>query len=46
VLAQARARKVEAKLLVVSHPIGGLNAAELEDRIDAASKGLMEAIGA
>ena len=46
VLAQAKARKVEAKLLVVRHPIGGLNADELIERIEVASTGLHEAIGA
>lgn len=37
VLAQAKARKVNAKLLVVKHPIGGLNSEELAERITAAS---------
>jgi len=46
VLAQAKARKVEPKLLVVNHPIGGLNSGELEERITAASSGLNTAIGA
>ena len=36
VLAQAKARKVEARLLPVKHPVGGLNAEELVERIDAA----------
>ena len=40
VLAQAKARKLEPHLIVVKHPVGGLNAAELEDRIDAAFEGL------
>jgi hypothetical protein len=43
VLAQAKARKVEPKLIVVKHPIGGLNAEELRERIEAATKGLTEA---
>ncbi len=43
VLAQAKARKVEARLIVVKHPIGGLNAEELRDRIEAATRGLTEA---
>ncbi len=30
VLAQAKARKVEPRLIVVKHPIGGLNADELQ----------------
>lgn len=41
VLAQARARKVEPHLIVVKHPVGGLNAAELAERIDAAFAGLL-----
>ena len=45
VLAQAKARKVEPRLLVVKHPVGGLNAAELEDRIDTAWDTLKELIG-
>ena len=36
-MAQAKARKIDAKLLVVKHPIGGLNAEELAERITAAS---------
>ena len=43
VLAQAKARKVEPRLLVVKHPVGGLNAEELKERIEAATKGLTEA---
>src|SRR4029453_637621 len=43
VLAQAKARKVEPRLIVVKHPIGGLNADELRERIEAATKGLTEA---
>jgi len=43
VLAQAKARKVEPRLIVVKHPIGGLNADELRERIVAATKGLSEA---
>jgi hypothetical protein len=44
VLAQAKARKVEPRLIVVKHPVGGLNAEELQERIEAATKGLNEAI--
>lgn len=40
ILAQARARKVEPKLLVVNHPVGGLNGEELVDRIDTAYEAL------
>ena len=43
VLAQAKARKVEPRLIVVKHPIGGLNDDELRERIEAATKGLSEA---
>jgi hypothetical protein len=43
VLAQAKARKVNARLIVVKHPIGGLNAGELVERIETAAKGLIEA---
>jgi hypothetical protein len=43
VLAQARARKVTPRLIVVKHPIGGLNAEELAERIATATKELAEA---
>ena len=36
ILAQAKARKVEPRIIVVKHPVGGLNAAELAERIDTA----------
>jgi len=42
-MAQAKARKVAPRLIVVKHPVGGLNADELRERIDAATKGLTEA---
>ena len=42
VLAQARARKLEPKLIVVKHPVGGLNAEELAERIDTAYGALSE----
>ena len=45
-LAQARARNVTPKVLVVSHPVGGLNREELAERIGVASTSLREAIGA
>lgn len=45
VLAQARARKIEPRLIVVKHPIGGLNAQELAERIATATAGLTEATG-
>ena len=43
--AQAKARKADPKLLIVKHPVGGLNAAELAERIDAASSELKAAVG-
>ena len=33
----------DPRLIVVKHPIGGLNADELRERIEAATKGLSEA---
>lgn len=45
VLAQAKARKIEPKLIVVKHPIGGLNAEELAERIATATAGLTEIMG-
>ena len=42
IMAQAKARRVTPKLVVVKHPVGGLNAAELAERIEAATKGLAE----
>ncbi len=40
VLAQAKARKLDPNLVVVKHPVGGLNATELDERIGAAFEGL------
>lgn len=40
VLAQAKARKIDPKLVVVRHPVGGLNADELAQRIAQAMEGL------
>ncbi len=45
VLAQAKARKIEPRLIVVKHPVGGLNAAELSERIDAAWGDLQKIVG-
>lgn len=45
VLAQAKARKIEPKLLVVKHPVGGLNADELRERIETAWVALQKVIG-
>jgi hypothetical protein len=44
VQAQAKARKMEAHVIVVKHPIGGLNADELAERIETAASGLQAAI--
>jgi len=44
VQAQAKARKVEPQVIVVKHPLGGLNAEELVERIQTASSGLQAAI--
>ena len=41
VLAQAKARKLDPHLIVVKHPVGGLNADELQERIEAAFAGLV-----
>ncbi len=38
--AQAKARKQEPHMIVVKHPIGGLNAEELEERIAGVFEGL------
>lgn len=38
--AQAKARKVEPTMVIVKHPVGGLNAEELKGRVDEAVKGL------
>jgi hypothetical protein len=46
VRAQAKARKADPKLLIVKHPVGGLNAEELVDRIDVASAELKSAVDA
>ena len=40
ITAQAKARKLEPHMVVVKHPVGGLNAQELQERIDAAFTGL------
>jgi hypothetical protein len=45
VLAQAKARKITPKLVVVKHPVGGLNATELAGRIEQAMTGLNALIG-
>jgi hypothetical protein len=44
VRAQAKARKADPKLLIVKHPIGGLNADELTERIGAAAAALQAAV--
>ena len=45
VLAQAKARKVEPHLIVVRHPVGGLNAEDLNERIETAFQGLLREMG-
>ena len=45
VMAQAKARKLEPHLVVVKHPVGGLNTQELQDRIDAAFAGVKAEMG-
>ena len=42
VLAQAKARRITPKMIVLKHPIGGLNATELAGRIEQAMTGLDE----
>jgi hypothetical protein len=44
VQAQAKARKVDPQVIVVKHPLGGLNAEELVERIQTAASGLQSAI--
>ena len=39
--AQAQARRVEPRFLVVPHPVGGLNEAELAGRIEGAAAELL-----
>ncbi len=46
VLAQAKARKVDPHLIVVRHPVGGLNAEELVERIEAAFAGFQQEMNA
>ena len=41
VQAQAQARRVTPRLLVVPHPVGGLNEAELAGRIEGAAAELL-----
>jgi hypothetical protein len=40
VRAQAKVRKADPKLLIVKHPVGGLNADELLERIETAAAAL------
>jgi hypothetical protein len=39
--AQAKARRVTPRVIVVPHPVGGLNEAELAGRIEAAAASLL-----
>jgi hypothetical protein len=45
VQAQAKARKANPKLLIVKHPVGGLDASELNERIETAFTELKQAVG-
>lgn len=42
--AQAKARRVDPRLVVVEHPLGGLAEPELAGRIDAAYEGVARAL--
>ena len=42
VRAQARARRAEPRLVVIDHPLGGLNAEQFAGRVDAAYDGVVE----
>jgi len=44
VRAQAKARKADPRLLIVKHPVGGLNDNELSERIGVAATELKDAI--
>ncbi len=39
--AQARARRVTPRVIVVPHPVGGLNEAELAEKIETAASALL-----
>ena len=39
--AQAKARRVTPRVIVVPHPVGGLNEEELAEKIDAAAASLL-----
>lgn len=41
VRAQAKARRVEPRLVVIDHPLGGLNETELAGRIESAYQGVV-----
>tara|TARA_R110002167_G_scaffold102074_2_gene265203 strand:+ start:1710 stop:1850 length:141 start_codon:yes stop_codon:yes gene_type:complete len=45
VRAQAKARKADPKLLIVRHPVGGLDASELTERIETAFAELKQSVG-
>jgi ABC-type phosphonate transport system ATPase subunit len=46
VQAQAKARRVNPRLVVIDHPLGGLNEAELAGRIDTAFEGVLRELDA
>lgn len=39
--AQAKARRAEPRVVVIDHPVGGLNEDELAGRVDAAYEGVI-----
>lgn len=46
VTAQAKARRVDPRVVVVEHPLGGLNSTELASRIEAAYAGVARELDA
>lgn len=42
VRAQAKSRGVEPRLIVIGHPIGGLNEEELHERIEEGTRAFLE----
>jgi hypothetical protein len=46
VTAQAKARRVDPRVVVVEHPVGGLNEAELASRIEDAYAGVARELDA
>lgn len=46
VQAQARARRVDPRVIVIDHPLGGLNETQLAGRIEAAYQGVLRELDA